>query len=118
VIVVLFSTRSAADEPKEEHAERSARMHEIVEAMPGFVSYKEYVSDDGERVAMVRFESEEALHEWGTHPEHREAQRRGREAYFDRYWIQVCRTIRERRWVRGEGFEGDLASFFRQPAPA
>lgn len=118
MIVVLFSTKSSPDEPKLEHQERSVRMHEIVEAMPGFVSYKEYVAEDGERLILARFESEEALHEWGTHPEHREAQRRGREAYFDQYWIQVCRTIRERRWVRGEGFDGDLATFFRQPAPA
>jgi len=118
VIVVLFSTTHREDFPESEYRETSARMHEIVEAMPGFISYKEYEAEDGERIAVIRFESEEALRAWGTHPEHRAAQRRGREAFYDEYWIQVCSTIREGRFVRGSGYQEQFADFFRAPAAA
>ena len=118
MIVVLFSTTQREDIPEAEYRETSARMHEIVEAMPGFISYKEYEAEDGEGVAVVRFESEEALRAWGTHPQHRAAQRRGREAFYDEYWIQVCSTIREGRFRRGSGYQDELAAFFRAPAPA
>jgi heme-degrading monooxygenase HmoA len=116
VIVVLFSTTHREGFPEAEYRETSARMHEIVEAMPGFISYKEYQAEDGEGVAVVRFESEEALREWGSHPEHRAAQRRGREAFYDDYWIQVCSTIREGRFQRGSEYRNELADFFRTPA--
>jgi heme-degrading monooxygenase HmoA len=116
VIVVLFSTTHREDFPEAEYRETSARMHEIVEAMPGFISYKEYEAEDGEAVGVVRFESEESLRAWGSHPEHRAAQRRGREAFYDEYWIQVCSTIREGRFQRGSGYRDELADFFRTPA--
>ena len=116
MIVVLFSTTHREDFPESEYRETSARMHEIVEAMPGFISYKEYEAEDGEGIAMVRFESEEALRDWGSHPEHRAAQRRGREAFYDDYWIQVCSTIREGHFRRGSGYQDELADFFRAPA--
>jgi len=53
VIVVLFSTTHREDFAEAEYRETSARMHEIVEAMPGFISYKEYEAEDGESVAVV-----------------------------------------------------------------
>jgi len=28
------------------------------------------------------------------------AQRKGREAFYDYYWIQVCQSIREYEWTR------------------
>ena len=45
-------------------------------SIPGFISYNSYVSDDGEDLAVARFESLEALEPWRTHPEHPEAQGR------------------------------------------
>lgn len=47
--------------------------------MPGFVSYSSSTSADGEDVAVIEFESHETVAAWREHPEHREAQRLGRE---------------------------------------
>jgi heme-degrading monooxygenase HmoA len=73
MIVVLFSTTPRGDADLEDYRHASARMRELVATIPGFISYNSYRADDGETVAIVRFESEEALDAWRFHPEHRKA---------------------------------------------
>lgn len=51
-----------------------------------------------------------------TYPEHVAAQRRGREAFYDEYWIQVCSTVREGWFRRGEPYREDLTELFLAPA--
>ncbi|OGA00878.1 MAG: hypothetical protein A3H35_18540 [Betaproteobacteria bacterium RIFCSPLOWO2_02_FULL_62_17] len=63
--------------------------------MPGFVSYKDFSSTDGERVSIVEFESEEALKAWREHPQHVMAQQLGRDKFFAEYHIQVCTPVRD-----------------------
>ena len=62
--------------------------------MPGFLGIKSYVAEDGENVSISRFESEAALTAWREHPEHREAQRIGRERIYASYSIEVATVIR------------------------
>jgi hypothetical protein len=45
---------------------------------------------------------------------HVAAQRRGREAFYQEYWIQVCETVREGWFRRGERYREDLTELFRQ----
>ena len=75
-----------------------ARMHELATAMPGFISYKDFAAPDGESVTIVEFESLETLAAWRNHPEHREAQRLGREQFFAEYQIHVCTPVRSYRF--------------------
>ena len=60
--------------------------------MPGYISHKGFFSEDGERCTIVEFESEEAQRAWRMHPEHRDAQRKGRELYYEDYSLQVCQV--------------------------
>jgi len=62
--------------------------------MPGFVSRKVFVADDGERVTIVEFDSEENHRGWAEHHGHRQAQKLGREQFYSEYSIQVCRSVR------------------------
>jgi heme-degrading monooxygenase HmoA len=48
-------------------------MRAITEGVPGFVSFKRFRADEGERVSIIDFESEEALQSGREHPEHRNA---------------------------------------------
>ena len=50
---------------------------------------------DGEGLAVVEFESHETAAEWRAHPEHREAQRRGRERWFTEFRITGCDLARD-----------------------
>lgn len=103
MIVVLFSYSMRDDAPVDEEEATTERMWEIVSSMPGFISYKSYIADDGERVAVVRFESMESLDAWKRLPEHRRAQERAREAFYEDYWVQACQTVRSYRFSRSGG---------------
>ncbi len=94
-VIVLFKThlRDGADVAAYERTSR--RMHELVAGIPGFISIKGYTSEDGDAIDIVRFESEESLERWRAQPEHRDAQRRGRDEFYDFYRVEACRVVRE-----------------------
>ena len=94
MVVVVFRSRLKPGIEKEVE-ETDARMEAIARTMPGFVSYSQYASPDGEGVAVVEFESHETAAAWRAHPEHREAQRLGRERWFAEYRITVCDVVRD-----------------------
>jgi heme-degrading monooxygenase HmoA len=94
MVIVVFRSRLKPGVEKDIE-ETDARMAELAAAMPGFVSYRQYVSADGEGVVVVEFESHETLAAWRAHPEHREAQRLGKERWFAEYRITVCDAVRD-----------------------
>ncbi len=81
MVVVVFRSRLKPGIEREIEG-TDARMAALAATMPGYVSYRQYVSADGEGVAVVEFESHETVAAWRAHPEHREAQRLGRERWF------------------------------------
>ena len=104
MIVVMFSYTMLPDaDPAEEDA-ATDRMWAIVSRMPGFISYKAYTAEDGERIAVVRFESREALDAWKNHPDHLATQERARQEWFQDYWIQTSETFRQYRFTQADGY--------------
>jgi heme-degrading monooxygenase HmoA len=101
MMLVLFDTEPRADIDTAEYERAGSRMAALVSQMPGFVSAKRYSSSDGESFTMVKFASEEALEAWRRHPEHVAVQARGREEFYERYWVLVCQSVREYEWRRG-----------------
>ncbi len=95
MVVVLFHLKRRPEAAGDEYKTTLARMLAIVAAMPGFVSVKEYVAADGDTVVIVKFTSEAALEAWRNHPEHRAAQSRGREIFYESYHVEVCSVIRQ-----------------------
>jgi heme-degrading monooxygenase HmoA len=73
-------------------------MYELATQMPGFISYKDYVAEDGENLSLVHFDTLEHLEAWRTHPEHRQAQERGRAEFYSEYCVQVCQLLRESKF--------------------
>jgi heme-degrading monooxygenase HmoA len=78
----------------------SEQMVDLARSMPGMVDYKTFASEDGERVTIVTFASMAEHDAWRRHPEHRDAQRLGRERFYETYAIQVCTCRGERRFSR------------------
>ena len=99
MVVVVFRARVREDR-LDEYYQRAEQLASIARAMPGFVSYKGYVSDDGERVSIHEWESPETLKAWREHPEHVRMQRYGREHFYDEYTLYVCEAPRESRFER------------------
>ena len=94
-VVVIFKTHLRDGADPEAYRKTSRRMHVLVEQIPGFISIKAYTGEDGEEIDLVRFANEDALKLWKEQPEHREAQRRGREEFYDRYSVQACKVVRD-----------------------
>jgi len=99
MVLVVFRSRIRA-ENAEEFLALAAELLEIAESMPGFVAYKNFRSDDGERCSVIEFESVEHLRGWREHPEHRLAQRIGRERFYTEYSLHVAEPTRESRFER------------------
>ena len=99
MIVTVFRSRLMPG-LREEYVALVDRMAELASTMPGYISHKGFFADDGERCTIVEFESEEAQRAWRMHPEHRDAQRKAREVYYQDYSVQVCQVVRENRFKR------------------
>ena len=82
MIVTVFRSRLVPG-VREEYIALVDRMAELAASMPGYISHKGFFAEDGERCTIVEFESEEAQRAWRMHPEHRVAQRKGRDIYYE-----------------------------------
>ena len=97
MVVTIFRSRLRADaEPL--YGEWAARIDALAHAMPGFVSIKRFDAADGERVSLVEFADQASHDAWRDHPEHRAAQRLGRERFYEAFRVQVCQLERESRF--------------------
>lgn len=97
MIITVFRSRLSPDGQDDYH-HLQPRMVELARSMPGFVSVKSFTADDGERVTIVEFDSEEHQRAWAEHPEHREAQRRGRLEFYADYDLKVATVTRHSRF--------------------
>jgi heme-degrading monooxygenase HmoA len=104
MVVIVFRSRLRPG-VENEIAETGQRMYELASSMPGFISYKDFVAEDGENVAIVEFESLETLAAWRDHVEHKVVQEQGRDTFFTEYRIQVCTPVRVSEFV-WEGTKG------------
>jgi heme-degrading monooxygenase HmoA len=94
MVVVVFRSRLREDAGPD-YGPMAARMFELARAMPGYRSFKSYTAPDGERLSLIEFDSDAAVRAWREHPEHREAQRRGRADFYAEYRLQTCELLRE-----------------------
>ena len=92
-VVTVF--RSRLRENPDGYDQTADEMEAAARAMPGFVDFKTFTADDGERVSIIEFDSPESHTAWRGDPRHRAAQQRGRQEWYAEYRIQVCTLERE-----------------------
>jgi heme-degrading monooxygenase HmoA len=97
MVVIVFRARLKPGVDQQALAQVGQRMYELAAAMPGYISYKDFSAEDGENVSVIEFESLQTLAAWREHPEHKAAQKRGRDEFFAEYRIQVCTPVRDYR---------------------
>jgi heme-degrading monooxygenase HmoA len=97
MIVTVFRTRLAPG-VQDEYGPMATHTSELVRSIAGYISHKGFVAEDGERVTIVEFESEEALHEWKVHPGHLEAKKLGFTKLFSAFKYQICDVTHARAW--------------------
>ncbi len=92
-VITIFRNRLDPD-GTDGYGPMAAEMSDLARTMPGYVDHKSFTAEDGERVTVVTFADEASQAGWRRHAEHRVAQRRGREAFYAEYTLQVgtCTT--------------------------
>jgi heme-degrading monooxygenase HmoA len=98
MIVTVFRTRLKPD-AQSDYGLLANRMSELARTIPGYISHKGFVAEDGERVTIVEFASEEALEQWRIHPEHTAAKQQGYRSFYAQLRFQICTVIREKSWA-------------------
>ena len=84
---------------QEDYGPVSKRMSELAPTIPGYISHKGFVAEDGERVTIVEFESEATLQDWRVHPEHVDAKRHGYRNFYTHFDYQICNVTHEKHWA-------------------
>src|SRR6185295_1440048 len=94
MIVTVFRSRLRPDS-LDEYYEWATRMSGLAKTMPGCISHKGFVAEDGERVTIVEFEDEESQRGWSRLSDHVDAKKKGRADFYSEFKIQVCTVDRQ-----------------------
>jgi heme-degrading monooxygenase HmoA len=98
MVVVLFRSKLVAE--PEGYGEMAEEMEALARTMPGFIDVKAYLSEDGERLTVVRWQDQETMRKWREQERHRVAQRAGRERWYEYYKLEVAEVVRETSFTR------------------
>ena len=99
MVIVIFRSRLTPQAGDDYHA-MADQVLAAARDMPGFVDYKHYSSDDGERLSVVWWENQETMKAWREHPLHKVAQTAGRGRWYQNYEIEIAETVRSSRFKR------------------
>ena len=103
MFLVVFRNRKRADIDDAAYGAASDLMEDMARRQPGFISFKSYVADDGEVIALSEWEDENAALAWRRVAEHSAAQSRGRSDYYEEYTLFGCMNPRVHRFSRKDG---------------
>ncbi|MDB5397533.1 MAG: antibiotic biosynthesis monooxygenase [Rhodospirillales bacterium] len=102
MVVIVFMSR-VRPENAERYYQLADDMEKIARTMSGFISYKGYFADDGERVSIHEWETPEHLKAWREHPEHKHVQALGRQDFYEEFTSYVCDNPRTSQFQRARG---------------
>ncbi|RLA33851.1 MAG: antibiotic biosynthesis monooxygenase [Gammaproteobacteria bacterium] len=92
-VAVIFTTEQTAD--LDGYAAMAERMLELARQQPGFLGV-ESAREAGLGITVSYWRDLDAVHAWGAHPEHLEAQRLGRERWYSNWRLRVVEVTKER----------------------
>ena len=102
MFLVVFRNRKRAEIDSSAYAMDAARMEQLAPGQTGFLSFKSYVADDGEVIALSEWETMAAARSWAEHADHLAVQRKGRAEYYESYTMFACADPRVHRFNRSE----------------
>jgi heme-degrading monooxygenase HmoA len=97
--LTVFRSRLRAEAPAD-YGTLADDLEARARTFPGFVEFKMFFAEDGERLALVTFASAGTEAAWRDDERHRTAQQRGRDEFYAEYDVAVCAVERRRRWER------------------
>jgi len=98
-VMTIFRSRLRHD-GESAYRKVAAEMETAARAVPGFIDFKMFIADDGERVSLITFATPEAQRAWRDDPGHQRAQHRGRDEFYVEYSVQVGHCTHLSQWTR------------------
>ncbi|OIJ63666.1 antibiotic biosynthesis monooxygenase family protein [Streptomyces mangrovisoli] len=96
--VAVFTTVRTQDQGG--YGETNARMEELVKEIPGYLGMDHAQTPGGLGITVGYFRDADALAQWRSNAEHREAQKRGRAEWYDSYTLHVAKVERSHSFTR------------------
>jgi heme-degrading monooxygenase HmoA len=96
--VIFASTRTPAD--REGYDSTAERMFELASHQPGYLGIESTRGPDGFGITVSYWSSMEAIDAWREQAEHRMVQSMGREKWYERFTLRVCRVERAHGFTR------------------
>jgi hypothetical protein len=95
MFIIVFRSRLSGD-ADEEYLAADKAMWERVRAITSDdpQDFLEYTSDDGERLAIIRWQNAKTLEKWRRDEAHLAAKQKGREKWYSFYEITVAEVVR------------------------
>ena len=94
MFLVVFRNRKRADMNQAAYEADADRMLALAGQQPGFLSFKSYLAEDGEVIALSEWTDEASARNWGQQAEHLVVQGKGRNAYYASYTLFACANPR------------------------
>ena len=102
MVIVLFRSRTT-DAAGEDYAAMAQEMLERARTMDGFVDFRSYAGDDGERLSVIWWRDEESMAAWRDDARHQLAQKAGRERWYAWFDLEVAHRVRQTTFDRSGG---------------
>lgn len=100
MFLVVFRNSKRADLDQAAYSADAERMEALARMQPGFLSFKSYVADDGEVVALSEWADAAAARAWGSQPDHAIVQGKGRAEYYQDYTLYTADQPRTHQFKR------------------
>ncbi|MGF1703286.1 antibiotic biosynthesis monooxygenase [Photobacterium makurazakiensis] len=96
MIAVIFEVHVFEDK-KDDYIDIAASIKPMLEQIDGFISVERFksLSDESKILSLSFWRDEESVARWRNLAEHKEAQRQGKEAFFDKFRIRVASVVRD-----------------------
>ncbi|SFA54164.1 Heme-degrading monooxygenase HmoA [Parageobacillus thermantarcticus] len=95
--VIFTSQRTDGDHGYEAMAKQ---MVELASQQPGFLGVDSIRDKNGIGITVSYWDSLEAIQQWKKHAAHQIAQEKGKQQWYERYSVRVCKVEREHGFKR------------------
>ena len=102
--VVFTSLRSTTD--PEGYGRTSQRMFELAAQQPGFLGVETARGAESVGITVSYWRDLDSIRNWRRHAEHQQVQAMGREVWYDRYRLRICRVETEYDFERATAATG------------
>lgn len=89
---VIFTSQRTSDAAG--YDQMAVAMEELAAEQPGYLGHESARSADGFGITVSYWRDEESVKRWKDVPQHRGAQRQGRERWYSNYDVRVARVER------------------------